>query len=76
MEQIREWTVEHAKENSKQYVRMDTWGKNENLRNYYISCGFNYIGQQHLTETEGLPGHYGGDDLSLFEIDVHTTSGK
>ena len=70
MNAIREWAIQHAKENNKQFVRMDTWGKNENLRNYYINCGFPYIGQQYLQEAEELPKHYGGAELSLFETEV------
>jgi hypothetical protein len=67
---IRPWVISHAKEKKKRFVRMDTWGNNVNLREYYISCGFNYIGQQYLKQTEGMPAHYGGDVLSLFEIEV------
>ncbi len=67
MEVIKHWAIEHAKENNKEYLRMDTWGNNEILRNYYINCGFNYIGQQQLQKVEGLPEHYGGSLLSLFE---------
>ncbi len=70
MSVIKNWAIEHAKEKSKKFVRMDTWGKNENLRNYYIACGFNYIGQQFLAEVEGVPRHYGGSELSLFEIKI------
>jgi ribosomal protein S18 acetylase RimI-like enzyme len=64
---IKEWAIGHAKEKHKKYLRMDTWGHNETIRNYYIKCGFNYIGQQYLTRTEGSPEHYGGSVLSLFE---------
>ena len=67
---IREWAIAHAKATGKKYVRMDTWGSNETLRNYYIACGFTYIGQQHLTQAPGLPLHYGGAELSLFEVGV------
>lgn len=67
---IREWAIAHARECGKHYVRMDTWGNNENLRNYYISCGYQYIGQQYLENADGLPAHYGGSVLSLFEIKV------
>lgn len=67
---IKDWTSEHAKQHNKRYVRMDTWGNNEILRKYYIRCGFNYIGQQYLKDTEGLPGHYGGSHLSLFQNEV------
>ncbi len=70
MKVIKTWAIEHAKQTQKKYLRMDTWGNNETLRNYYISCGFNYIGQQYLKETKGLPGHYGGSVLSLFEIKI------
>jgi RimJ/RimL family protein N-acetyltransferase len=67
---IKHWALLHAKKMRKKYLRMDTWGNNETLRNYYIKCGFNYIGQQQLTRTEGLPEHYGGNLLSLFQNEV------
>ena len=67
---IKEWSLAHGKENNKKFVRMDTWGNNESLRNYYIRCGFNYIGRQYLTKVEGLPEHYGGSVLSLFELEI------
>jgi predicted GNAT family N-acyltransferase len=70
MKVIKDWAIDHAKMTQKKYVRMDTWGKNESLRNYYIKCGFRYIGQQYLKETKGLPAHYGGSELSLFETEV------
>lgn len=70
MQIIKEWAIAHAKQKGKHYVRMDTWGNNKNLREYYINSGFNYIGQQHLQETPELPPHYGGSVLSLFEIEV------
>lgn len=70
MELIRSWATAHAKQLNKKYLRMDTWGDNVILRKYYIACGFNYIGQQQLTNTKGLPAHYGGDLLSLFEIEI------
>jgi predicted GNAT family N-acyltransferase len=70
MEKVKQWAVEHAQHKKKRFVRMDTWGNNITLRNYYISCGFNYLGQRYLENTKGLPAHYGGDVLSLFEIEV------
>jgi GNAT superfamily N-acetyltransferase len=67
---IKTWAEEHARQNNKNYLRMDTWGNNKTLRDYYIKAGFNYIGQQHLVKTEGLPEHYGGNILSLFQNEV------
>ena len=72
---IREWAIAHAKEKQKQYVRMDTWGNNEQLRKYYSHCGFNYLGQQFLNIPEGMPAHYGGTELSLFEISADNYPG-
>ena len=67
---IRDWAMNHAKQNNKKFVRMDTWGNNEKLRKYYIDCGFIYLGQQYLTKVENVPEHYGGSVLSLFEIKI------
>lgn len=70
MPAIREWAKEHAVQQEKEFVRMDTWGNNENLRKYYESCGFDYLGKQQLPETEQGPAHYGGSFLSLFQLRV------
>lgn len=70
MRLIKDWAIQHARELNKKYVRMDTWGDNISIRNYYINCGFPYIGQQQLTTADDLPQHYGGSLLSLFEIEV------
>jgi hypothetical protein len=67
---IKKWAEDHARKNNKKYLRMDTWGNNENLRNYYIKAGFNYVGQQYLIQADGLPEHYGGSILSLFQNEV------
>lgn len=67
MELIKNWAMDHARQTGKKFVRMDTWGHNENIRQYYISCGFRYLGQQHLTSPEA---HYGGSVLSLFQVEV------
>jgi hypothetical protein len=67
---IKSWAISHARELNKRFVRMDTWGKNVKLRNYYINCGFPYIGQTYLKTAAGEPAHYGGNELSLFELKV------
>ncbi|MEQ7801304.1 GNAT family N-acetyltransferase [Pedobacter sp. ASV1-7] len=65
---IVEWVKKYALENGKLYVRMDTGSGNERLNNYYISCGFNYLGVVKLKNTAGLPKHYQDGSFSLFEI--------
>lgn len=67
---ITAWAEGHARENGLQFVRMDTWGDNQKLIEYYQACGFNFIGVMTPAESETLPKHYSGITLSLFEIDL------
>jgi len=63
------WARIFAKENNKQFIRMDTWGDNEKLIQYYTGCGFTFLGIT-TPESATLPKHYTGITLSLFEIAV------
>ncbi|TCD10909.1 GNAT family N-acetyltransferase [Pedobacter frigidisoli] len=68
VKEIIKWAKKYALENHLKYIRMDTWADNEKLLAYYTGCGFDYVGMVTLNETEGLPKHYEGISLSLFEI--------
>ena len=68
MNLITGWAKEHAKQNQKRFIRMDTWGDNEKLKTYYVNCGFTYLRQKSLPQPNPLPQHYWGLTLSLFEI--------
>jgi GNAT superfamily N-acetyltransferase len=65
---ITEWARSYAKSIGKKFIRMDTWGDNFKLRDYYVSCGFEFLGVITPTKSEVLPKHYDGITLSLFEI--------
>lgn len=67
---IVEWAKKYAKENAKEFIRLDTVGKNEKLIEHYENCGFNYLGLFKLKNTNGLPIHYQNATVSLFEIDL------
>ena len=57
--------------NGKEFIRMDTWGDNPKLINYYINCGFSYIETIILDDIEGLPTHYKKNEtLALLELKV------
>ena len=64
------WAKQFAKGNNKQFIRMDTGSGNEKLNNYYVSCGFNYLGITKIVENEILPAHYKNRDFSLFEMKI------
>jgi ribosomal protein S18 acetylase RimI-like enzyme len=65
---ITEWARGYAKSIDKKFVRMDTWGDNFKLLDYYVSCGFEFLGVVIPTKSAVLPKHYDGITLSLFEI--------
>ena len=67
---ITEWARNHASENGIRFIRMDTWGDNQKLIDYYQDCGFKFIGLTTPAESPTLPAHYRGTELSLFEIDL------
>ncbi|MEO8574773.1 MAG: GNAT family N-acetyltransferase [Pyrinomonadaceae bacterium] len=41
---VTDWAREHAQANRIRFVRMDTWGDNQRLIDYYQSCGFKFLG--------------------------------
>lgn len=63
------WGKNFAKENKIDFIRMDTWGDNQKLINYYQLCGFNFLGIIN-PDFKNLPKHYNGINLSLFEINL------
>ena len=67
---IVEWAKEHARQNNKKFIRMDTGSGNEKLNTYYESCGFKYKGIVKLQGCDNLPAHYKDGTSSLFEIQL------
>jgi ribosomal protein S18 acetylase RimI-like enzyme len=67
---ITDWAMDHARTNGLRFVRMDTWGDNQKLIDYYQSCGFTFLGLMTPAASATLPKHYNSIDLSLFEIDL------
>ncbi len=64
------WAKEYAKSIGKDYIRMDTWGDNQRLIDYYQSCGFKFLGLTEELNSSTLPKHYSAIQLSLFEIEL------
>lgn len=65
---IVHWAKQYAKDNGKDFIRLDTLGNNIKLIDYYINAGFRFLGMFDLKNTKGLPAHYGNDPACLFEI--------
>ncbi|WP_212004864.1 GNAT family N-acetyltransferase [Chitinophaga sp. HK235] len=65
---IVEWAKAYGRQHQRQYLRLDTGSGNERLNNYYVSCGFTYMGVRAIPDPEGLPAHYRNGGFSIFEI--------
>lgn len=64
------WVQAYAREHGRKFVRMDTGAGNERLNNYYVGCGFRYLGTTMPVTGSGLPAHYEKGEFSLFEMEV------
>lgn len=64
------WACGYATARKCRFVRMDTWAKTRSLVDYYVRCGFNYIGDKKLSDTSGLPPHYHNQELALFQNEI------
>ncbi len=67
---IIDWAQEHGRSLGKKFIRMDTWGDNQKLIDYYTGCGFHYLETVTPESTTDLPPHYSCISLSLFEIEI------
>lgn len=65
---IMEWAKEYALRHHKDFVRLDTIGKNIGLIKHYTNAGFNFLGMFELEDTTGLPDHYHNAPAALFQI--------
>ncbi|WP_421942297.1 GNAT family N-acetyltransferase [Pedobacter sp.] len=70
VKRIIDWAKAFCAENNLKFIRMDTWADNEKLLQHYTQSGFDYVGIADLKNSEGLPKHYEGISLSLFEIKI------
>jgi RimJ/RimL family protein N-acetyltransferase len=71
MNDIIDWAKVYCKTHQKDFIRLDTWGDNQKLIDYYSKCGFKYLETISLNgaNTVGLPVHYKGT-LALMEIPI------
>ncbi|NSL86331.1 GNAT family N-acetyltransferase [Chitinophaga sp. Mgbs1] len=68
--EIVKWAKEYGREQGLKFIRMDTWGDNQDLISYYVKCGFTFLGLVTPGDTAQLPAHYSAAQLSLFEISI------
>ncbi len=64
------WAIEKAKEKNLAYIRMDTWGDNPKIIEYYKSFGFQFIENYTTPRTKELPTQHRNLNLALLQMDL------
>lgn len=70
LKHIIAYTIDYAKEQELQYIRMDTGAGNDRLIGYYIKNGFTFIGDTKVNYTPDLPAHYKDGSFALLQMSV------
>lgn len=68
--EILKWTVAHAQQRKLRFVRMDTWGNNPTIIQYYMTFGFRHIANFTTPDSPDLPVHNRKLALALLEYPV------
>lgn len=69
-EKVLFWTIEHAIQQNRQFIRMDTWADNQQLIDYYKSFGFRFIKYYQTTDAKELPIQNRNLKVALLELTV------
>jgi len=72
------WAEEYGRMQHRYFIRLDTGSENQKLNSYYLECGFTYCGEKKFSRTDaspGIPEHYRGHTLTLFERKITEAPG-
>lgn len=64
---ITNWLIDYAQKHQLKLVRMDTWGNNPVIIDYYKTFGFELTGFQQYPDTEDIPIQLRGNRSALLE---------
>lgn len=68
VKRIVDWAKNYARLHDKDYIRLDTLDQNTGLIRHYTQSGFTFLGMFDMQNTAGLPGHYHGKPVCLFQL--------
>jgi ribosomal protein S18 acetylase RimI-like enzyme len=68
---ILEWVIQFAMTQNIFLIRMDTWGNNPAITQYYQSFGFEIVEYYQLPNTEDLPIQQRGNRVVLLEYKIN-----
>jgi ribosomal protein S18 acetylase RimI-like enzyme len=70
VKQIITWAKEYARSKGKIFVRLDVFKDNQKLNEYYRACGLMLCGEKYFNLDNGIPKHYQGIILNLYEMKI------
>ncbi len=70
VKEIVSWAKTFCKQHNRKFIRLDTFGDNGPLIEYYKKCGFTYLGLTQMGKRPDLPKHYEGTSLALLQIEI------
>jgi ribosomal protein S18 acetylase RimI-like enzyme len=70
VQKVVEWSKNQARTSGKKFIRLDTWSDNPRLKELYIQCGFQFLGNQTPANPAVLPIHYSTITLGMYELAV------
>lgn len=70
-EKVLNWAKQFARQDNLKFVRMDTWGDNEKLIDYYKSFGFKFIENYKTTNSPELLIQNQNLDVALLELKLN-----
>lgn len=68
--EILSWAITHVRAKGLSFIRMDTWGNNPTIINYYKSFGFRFVENYTTPDSLELPSQHRKLDLALLEMKV------
>lgn len=68
VKRIVDWARTYARLHHKDFIRLDTLDRNTGLIRHYTASGFDFLGMFDMQDTKGLPEHYHGKPVCLFQI--------
>lgn len=69
-QQVLDWAMQFAQEKKLQYIRIDTWAKNEKIIAYYKTYGFAFVENYTTPGTDALPLQHRNLTVALLTLPV------
>ena len=70
LQHVMDWSINFAIQQQREYLRLDTWASNPQMREYYQSVGFEYQGNAFIADIPQVPPPYRNYEVALFQIRV------